>query len=66
MVGVAWALGKVVGLVVLHGHLGAEKLNFAVLLPQPFFELLYKLCRDWSGRIVISPWGRFWCTGLVH
>ena len=48
VVGLAGTLGQVFDLVVLDGHLGSEKLNFAILLPQPFFKLFNKFCRDRS------------------
>jgi hypothetical protein len=52
VIGLAGALGQVFDLVVFDRHPGLEKLNFAILLPQPFFELFDKLCRDRSGLVV--------------
>ena len=48
MVGLSGAFGQVFNLIVLDRNLGSEKLNFAILLPQTFFELFDKLCRDLS------------------
>jgi len=39
VIGLASTLGQVFDLVVLDGHLGSEKLNFTILLPQPLFKL---------------------------